>query len=476
MFDIFYIGKKPKNLLLPCKQIASVDDAYLKCRTRYFWLLHYLCDYTDFDFLWEPKPWEHNQKHAFRSQWQQDSETYLIPKKNFNGEINYHDDIIVNRLPDLTNWTIPVNIDDSNFNYSWHPDVTEPPYIYQFGTQWQKTGGPVYTVPTATTIKYTSQIKVDNITVANDEVYLIDHGNLECDDVEKQLRQQHGVNITKRTRFIDSYLGTLTRIISRAKNDYVWVCSSICDYSNFDFSWHPEKWQGTMLHVFPSDGEKFGDTFLINVASFNKRIKNTELLEWYDTINFVNKINVPRYEIPKVPYESDDLVKVIKQHNFKSPYALFYPLNEDITEVKVVPVYWREKTRKIHSYTKSGSVVAVPRDVIQYIKKQCYDYPYIFKHKEEYINEQLPDVIFLSNGEPMAEDNWKNLKRICPRAKRSDGILGREKAYKTAAMLSILYGFIWFLLRQKYLILLNSITSRIDYNILNIIYFTAETH
>jgi hypothetical protein len=46
------------------------------------------------------------------------------------------------------------------------------------------------------------------------------------------------------------------------------------------------------------------------------------------------------------------------------------------------------------------------------------------------------DVIFISNGESMAEQNWQHLKSICPRARRSDGVNGRELAYKTAAELS----------------------------------------
>ena len=72
---------------------------------------------------------------------------------------------------------------------------------------------------------------------------------------------------------------------------------------------------------------------------------------------------------------------------------------------------------------------------------QIYDYPYIIKQKDRYLDEKLQDVIFISNGEPMAEDNWDNLKSICPRAKHSKGVTGREAAYKTAAKLS---GTPWF--------------------------------
>ena len=46
------------------------------------------------------------------------------------------------------------------------------------------------------------------------------------------------------------------------------------------------------------------------------------------------------------------------------------------------------------------------------------------------------DVFFLSYNEQDAEDNWKRLKTVCPRAKRLSGIKGIYKAHKTASDLS----------------------------------------
>ena len=197
MFDIFYIGNKP-TVNLVTMQVSSIEEALVLCRTKFCWILHYLCDYSGFDLLWEPKPWEAHYQHAFKSQWQQDSGTYLIPKKGAS-EI-YYNEICINR------------------------------------------------------------------NVATD-VYLIDHGNPETENVIGQLESK-GLTIKKKARFISSYHGTLKRILSLETNEFVWVCSSVCDYSDFDFSWHPEKWQGTMFHVFPSNEQKFGDTFLINTSSF----------------------------------------------------------------------------------------------------------------------------------------------------------------------------------------------------------------
>ena len=45
---------------------------------------------------------------------------------------------------DMSNWIIPDNLDTSEFDFSWKPHPKDPAFIYEFGTQWQKTGGPRY--------------------------------------------------------------------------------------------------------------------------------------------------------------------------------------------------------------------------------------------------------------------------------------------------------------------------------------------
>ena len=140
MFDVFYIGTKP-CLFAHEHACESIEQAQQLSRTRYFWIVNYLTDYTGFDFLWEPVPWQSQQRHAWPSQWQKDSGTYLVPKTGYT-ETNYRTDCTLTRLPNPTVWTTPNPVED--FDYSWHPDPTDPPLTYYFGTQWQRTGGPVY--------------------------------------------------------------------------------------------------------------------------------------------------------------------------------------------------------------------------------------------------------------------------------------------------------------------------------------------
>jgi hypothetical protein len=44
--------------------------------------------------------------------------------------------------------------------------------------------------------------------------------------------------------------------LSKVTEEYCWVTADVCDYTNFDFTWHPSEWQADMLHVFASDDQK----------------------------------------------------------------------------------------------------------------------------------------------------------------------------------------------------------------------------
>ena len=324
MFDVFYSGTKP-NVFAHEQAVDSIDQAKTLSRTRYFWWINYLTDYTDFDFLYEPVPWESHQRHAWPSQWQKDSGTYLVPKQGYT-ETNYRTDWSLTRYYNLPAWTIPTGFDVTTFDFSWHPDPTDPPYTYQFGTQHQRTGGPQY-YNGGTDLKFVDQIRG---CARSGTVPVI-----EIDHLDGNAGQVPGV--VKTVRYFDNYKDTLTRIANNVDAEYVWIVSSVCDYTNFDFSWHPEQWQNTMLHVFASHGEKFGDTFYMHVPTFRLRSERIQLLDWYD-INFMD-INVPRRPLPIVCHAFDTQVEAVKTLDWVGPLAVF--TNEDsITEIPTVPL-WR---------------------------------------------------------------------------------------------------------------------------------------
>jgi hypothetical protein len=425
MFDVFYSGIKP-NQFAHEQQADTIDHARELSRTRYFWWINYLTDYRDFDFLYEPVPWESHQRQAWPSQWQKDAGTYLVPKSGYT-DTNYRKDLILTRLPDLYSWKVPDNFDTGSFDWSWHPDPTEPGYVYQFGTQHQRTGGPQYIVPGATDLKFCDQVR-GSVKSGATPIIEINHMDGHADQV---------AGVVATVRYFDNYKDILTRIANTSEHEYVWIISSCCDYTTFDFSWHPELWQNTMLHVFASSGEKFGDTFYMHVPSFRKRIGQFELLDWYD-VNFVGP-GVPRRPLPVIQHNLDTHVAAIKTRDWPGPLAVF-TTDGQAGAVPTVPL-WREKTKTIVPLSAGASRVVVPKTAVPYIKRQAYDYPYIDRTQRHMYGDPLLDIVFIDNGEPNAEENYLHLRSTAeqfsnPNIHRSSGVNGRVAAYRAAATLS----------------------------------------
>jgi len=362
MFDVFYSGPKP-NLFAHEQAVDTIEQAQQQSRTRFFWFVNYLCDYTRFDFLWEPAPWEANQRHAWPSQWQKDSGTYLVPAQGYT-DTNYRVGPVIPRLPTA--------------------------------------------------------------------IYEIDHMDGNAGGIP---------NTVKTARYFDNYLDTLKRLANSipTEQEYIWICSSVCNYADFDFSWHPDTFQSLLLHVFESDGEKFGDTFFMHVPSFKQRASEFELLDWYD-LNFV-KTSVPRRPLPIIQHINDSQVDAVKTSSWLGPLAIFATHKNPVDSVPCVPL-WREKTKTIVPLDRSGSTVVVPKVSVAHIKDQLYDYKYIDKtHRKTYKNEPL-DIVFISNGESAAEDTFMHLQNVASdlfikqKVHRVDGVNGRVAAYHAAAKAS----------------------------------------
>ena len=556
MFDVFYLkNEKKPGIFAHEKPAVSLQDAQSQSRTRYFWWITYLADYSTHNWDYQPVPWQSEYTHTWPSQHHEYSGTYLVPK---SGEIKYHfhDKIIPNKsstihfytaipdvefdyswtphphdppyiyvfgnqwwtaekmptieyhvpgaterkymtepqaqlperhcnrwhtlidcewdyswvpdpgdppyiyvfgnqhwsaekmptleyhvpgaterkyirypyaqlLPDAANWSVPMDIDPAGVDYTWVPDPGEPPYIYQFATQHQKTGGAVYTVPGATEVKYLEQIRLRTVSKAT-AVYEIDH----LDGAAGQVP-----NSVKTVRYFDNYRDTLIRLAKSIGSDHewVWVCSSLCDYTDFDFSWHPEQWQATMLHVFPSNDQKFGDTFFMHVPTFTERAENKALLEWYD-VNFVDKI-VPRRLMPVIEHLGDSNVDAVKTTEWRGPLALFTTNGMPMT-IPAVNL-WRSETKTITPLSAGASAVIVPRVAVPHIKTKLYDYPYIDKKQQRRHGDTNLDIVFISNGEANSEINYAALTESTYNRNniihRVSNVNGRVAAYHAAA-------------------------------------------
>ena len=432
MFDLFYWGNKP-NLFAFEKPAVDLDDAARQAKTAHYWFIYGGNDYTGFDFDVTPVPWEAHHVYVYPSQWQRNGGVYLANKATVaQREWNFRKDQTVQRLEDRSNWIVPIDIDDSDFDYSWHPDELEAPYEYRFPTQHQRDGGPIYQGTAG--IKY---VNSQRIRANATQIFYMDFLNPESDK-QFQVLQGYYPDI-KRTRYVDNHLNVFKRIMNMATTEYVWIISSICNYDFFDFTWHPPEEQREMIHCFASNTEKRGDTFRIHVPSFAQQMVDLELLDWFNVINYVD-ILVPRWPIPRHVYEGDNLVEEIKNYNFKSPYVTF--TNQPDLHLNVNSCIWSQKDRVAMRITRSGATTIVPRDAKEYVKTQLYDYPYLEKReylkKAEYYGAKKItglDIVYISNGEP-DEAKWYEHLVYASNADTVhwvQGVNGRTAAYQEAA-------------------------------------------
>jgi len=216
---------------------------------------------------------------------------------------------------------------------------------------------------------------------------------------------------TQYTRYNNTHLATIKRIVERSKTEYVWIVSDLCDYKDFDFTWQPMPWEATQIHCWASGNQQYGDTFLVPVHAFKRQAEGLKVLGWYEHINW-HENGVPRTTLGNMY----DWAKRTQ------------------CDIQYDPNLW--ENRAIHVFTDSGSVLLVPRDCKTHFRTQYYDYPYILRHNDYKIEDKALDVVYVSNGEKNADLNWDRLKKLCPRAKRIDGVNGRAQAYKACAQVS----------------------------------------
>ena len=386
----------------------------------------------EWDYSWCPDPGDPPLIYVFGNQWwpaeKMPTVEYTVPGATQRKYMSWPR---AQLLPDHANWTIPDNIDWTDVDTSWAPDPGDPPYRYQFATQHQKTGGPVYTVPGATETKYLAELKIRTVGKAT-AVVEIDHLDGNAGNIP---------NTAKRVRYFDNYRDTLVRIAKGLANEheYIWVCSSICDYANFDFSWHPEQWQATMLHVFASDGEKFGDTFFMHVPTFAEYGDRKALLEWYD-VNFVTT-SVPRRPMPVIVHDYDSQAEAVRALSFDGPLALYTNHDYVSGNLATIPL-WRTETKTIVPLSAGATSVIVPKTAVGDIRTQLYDYPFIDR-THRLLKEQPLDIVFISNGEPNAKSNYLQMTMYLANESKNtnrvhivEGVNGRVAAYHAAARAS----------------------------------------
>jgi hypothetical protein len=310
--------------------------------------------------------------------------------------------------------------------------------VHVFGTQWSHWGN-TYLVNKEKFEEHTKYVKViEHLNILNFvktkraraieklyEIALIDFGN------------SHNIVSDYSINYKGSYLETfkeLLNILPDKREHYVWVCSSICNYDRFDFTYICDPYAKEQLHVFPSGLQKFGDTFLIDVNKLRENIIDISTLEEFDKVNYNQHQRVTRLPCPVYSVEDSQVESTTIDYNF--PYAVFISSdNKDIVDDEPLNV-WDEKSTDILVTSTGAGRVIVPKIASTYIKSELYDYPYI-KKSSKVSNSNPLDIIFLSNGEDKADTHYEHLlsisKKFSNRVARVDGVNGRANAYHAAA-------------------------------------------
>ena len=297
-----------------------VHDVVAKLRERHDNHWHTLID-CEWDYSWVPDPGDPPFIYVFGNQWH-DAEImptveYHVPSAT---EIKYMDLPRAKLLENKTLWTIPEEVDVSNVDFSWIPDPGAPAYVYHFGTEYQMSVGLTYTVPGATEPRFEGSapkvIKERSI-VETVDIFFVDRGNPTAQSryellIEKYPRVQ-------KIRYANSIMDTIRRCVTRAKTSKFWIISSEYNYDDFDFHWHAQPWQSYMTHVFPSQHNKWSDTFLINKWEFERHAKWAKSLEEFPNLNFVQDQSVTKtenlwdiYYVDQGNPESEDQFKTLR--------------------------------------------------------------------------------------------------------------------------------------------------------------------
>ena len=369
--------------------VDTINRCINKSETKLCWILNSQIDYSQFEFDFYPSPWQEQMVHVFGTQWSHWGTTFMVNKESFPEDTKYVK--IIEHL--------------SNLNFVKTKRAVASNCLY--------------------------------------DVYLIDYGNDGVNDIVSLIESKTKRENVYIIKYETDYLTTLKNMLYELgikKDHYIWGCSSICDYTNFDFTYICDPFSLEQLHVFPSDKQKFGDTFFINVNKLRMLVEDLDKLENIEKINFNQHQKVKRLPAPSFVTDTDTHLN-FKKHSYNFPYAVFTTSDNLIApDVNDEPIsMWSSESKNILITNMGGTRIVVPKEANNYVEKELYDYPYISKSTK--IGQSKPlDIVFLSNGEAGADENYEHLlnvtKGLKNRVVRVDGVNGRVAAYHAAALAS----------------------------------------
>lgn len=233
-------------------------------------------------------------------------------------------------------------------------------------------------------------------------------------------------------RMFSNFFNFIKRCCNKIDAKYFWVTSSICDYSHFDFTWHPDIGEEKFIHAWTSTNNQKGYTFFVPTEEFKKQVSTLQKLEWFEYIKY--HYEVPTYDLPVNTFDpATGCADAIKSHTFTHHYEWFIEDGITFDTKTFEPSRWDDIN--VECFGKNKTAICVPREAKSFIVDQVYDYPHIINHPQN-LNEKDNDIIFISYDEIEADVNYDLLKSKFPRTKRLHGVEGMVNALKQAAEMS----------------------------------------
>jgi hypothetical protein len=357
------------------------------------------------DKSWRPNPYDPPYIHVFGNQWY-DAEVMPTFQYRVKGatEKKYVNIIKATLLPSKENWIIPKNIDDSNFDYSWCPNPHEPPMEYEFGTQWQKTGGPKFVKGNPLGTKFVNFQKVTRLQDPQNRCFRPLKNNIEFDyswhpdeteppyiyvfgnqwyDAEVMPTLIYKVKGATEKKYINNIKAKLLP----DKENRAWRL--LKPKLIIDYSWVPNPFDPPYIYVFGNQWSSSKD-----MPTVHYKVKGATNYKFMD-------VDIVKLMLDEVPVE-DSLFDALVNSKTETDYIQL-GLGE-LNHVEFMPKL--DSNSNIHIIDNTHAIV--PKEAIPYLYDKLQDYPYIKYHTAGYKNKPL-DIIFLSNGEKGAEENYEHL-------------------------------------------------------------------
>ena len=311
----------------------------------------------------------------------------------------------LHNYPSKTDWywiTHPNN-DYTDFNFDYHVPQWEKICVQVFGDQHSKNSN-TYLVNKRhgtnspwqfheNTVKRTASVPVFHAT------------NLQPDESQ-------GI------RMFSNFFNFIKRCCNKTDQDYFWVTSSVCDYSSFDFTWHPDVGEEKLMHAWTTQDNKHGYTFFVPTQGFIQQAQTLHKLEWFAHIKY-------HYEVPvnKLPVNSfslrEGVADKIKRHTFTHHYEWFVEEDLDFDTQEFQPSRWDDINIETHG--QNSNAMLVPREAKSFIVDQVYDYPHVVKQTTRVVQPTF-DIIVLGYKEPDLQENYDAIKSKHHTAKLVSGI------------------------------------------------------